>query len=223
MTLWLFYHNVIKMAIWIRVQMMRQWNILHSKGSKSRSSGDSRGMLLLIPTHEWTLRKKRKGIWDKNPSTVKKVWWHPFNLRHYHSVAPCTNCQMRRWFLYWPWVRYVKKDGSCKIPTRWNLSWRLLTRSHVWISKSPLWIHGLKSLIICMTTYILMKDGYIWPRSIRTTTLSLARHRRIKQVKVRGISQNSCSYVRWLIQDGIVMLNVSTMARLVSSLSSFNS
>ena len=109
--LWLFCHNFIKMAVWIRVQLMRQWNIFHSKGAKSRSSGDSRGMLLLTRTYEWNLRPKRKGIWAKNPSTVNKVWLQPFNIRHYHRVAPCAHCQKRRWFLYRPWVRCVKEDG----------------------------------------------------------------------------------------------------------------
>ena len=109
--LWLFCQSVIKMAVWIRVQLMWQWNIFHSKGAKSRSSGDSRGMLMLIRTHEWNLRPKRKGIRAENPSTVKKVWLQPFNLLHYHSVAPCAHCRKRRWFLYRPWVRCVKKDG----------------------------------------------------------------------------------------------------------------
>ena len=99
-------------------------------------------MLLLIQTYAWNLWPKRKGIRAEEPSTVKKVWWQPFNIRHYHRVSPCAHCQMRCWFLYRPWVRCVKNDGSCNVPTRWSLSWRTLTRLHVWISKSPLWIHG---------------------------------------------------------------------------------
>ena len=221
--LWLFCHIVIKMAVWIRVQMMRQWNIFHSKGAKSRSYGDSQGMLMLIWTYKWNLWPKRKVIQAENPSTVKKVWWHPFNLRHYHMVSPCSHCRMRHWFLYWPWVRYVKKDGSCDIQNRWSLSWWTLKISHVWVSQNPLWIHGLKSLTICTTTYILMKNGFIWPRLIQPYNLSLARHRCIEHVKVRGISQKSCSCVRWIGQDGIFMANVSLMARLASGLSSFKS
>ena len=107
----LFCHSVIKMAVWIRVQLMRQWNIFHSNGAKSRSSGDSRGMLLLIRTYEWTLWPKIKVIRAENPSKVKKFWWQPFNIRHYHSVAPCDHCRKRHWFLYRPWVRCVKNDG----------------------------------------------------------------------------------------------------------------
>ena len=109
--LWLFFHSVIKMTIWKRVQLMWQWNIFHSKGAKSRSSGDSRGVLLVIGPYEWNLWPKRKGIRAEKPSTVKKFWWQPFNLRHYHSVATWTQSRKRLWFLYQPWVRCVKKDG----------------------------------------------------------------------------------------------------------------
>ena len=102
-----------------RISLVTFLSQCHKNGRLNKGAIDAameyfpfkRSQIKVIWTYKWTLRPKRKGIRAENPCTVNKFLWQPFNICHYHSVATCAHCRKRRWFLYRPWVRWLKKDG----------------------------------------------------------------------------------------------------------------
>ena len=114
-----FWDNIIKMVVWIRVQLLQQWSFFHSKAPKSSIFGEPRELPSLIRAYEWTLAHRR-GIRVENPSTLKKMSKVSLKMYLCLDAALSGRCQKLRRFQRLHCGGWEKKDGSNAILAQSN-------------------------------------------------------------------------------------------------------
>ena len=122
-----FWNNIIKMVIWIRVQLLQQWSFFHSKVPKSRIFGELQELPFLIRACKWTLAQRR-GIRAENLSTLKKMSKVSLKMYLCLNAVLSGHCQKLRWFQRLYCGGWEKKDGLNAILAQSNLSWRMPIR-----------------------------------------------------------------------------------------------